>query len=239
MDQERTGQLIKNLRIKNGLTQKQLADKYHVTYQAVSKWENGKNMPDISLLKQMSQDFEIPIEYFLEGKINKRRIEKKEKYICGLLVLVGLLFIFFVWYSREKDEFQFKTLSSSCDNFMISGNITYNSRLSAIYITNIQYCGGDDAEVYKKIECILYEEDGNVERKISSYESDNGKERKLEDFLKEITFAVNYLDNHCPEYKNDTLYLAIHATNVNDQVIQFKIPLKLDDRCKKADATQS
>ena len=35
-----------DLRKKNNLTQKQLADKYNVTYQAVSKWENGKNMPD-------------------------------------------------------------------------------------------------------------------------------------------------------------------------------------------------
>lgn len=45
MDQEKIGKLIKEIRQKNNLTQKQFADKYGITYQAVSKWENGKNMP--------------------------------------------------------------------------------------------------------------------------------------------------------------------------------------------------
>ena len=43
MNQEKIGTFIKNLRKKNNLTQQALADKYNVTYQAVSKWENGKN----------------------------------------------------------------------------------------------------------------------------------------------------------------------------------------------------
>ena len=42
MNPERIGQMIKEIRKKNHLTQKQFADKYGVTYQAVSKWENGK-----------------------------------------------------------------------------------------------------------------------------------------------------------------------------------------------------
>lgn len=41
MNQEKFGKLIKDIRKKNNLTQKQLAAKYNVTYQAVSKWENG------------------------------------------------------------------------------------------------------------------------------------------------------------------------------------------------------
>ena len=53
MDQKRIGNLIKELRKKNNLTQEKFAEKYGVTYQAVSKWENGKNIPDISLLKQI------------------------------------------------------------------------------------------------------------------------------------------------------------------------------------------
>ncbi len=57
MDQEKISKFIKKLRKENNLTQKQLADKYEVTYQAVSKWENGINLPDVILLKQMSKDF--------------------------------------------------------------------------------------------------------------------------------------------------------------------------------------
>lgn len=47
MDQEKFGKFIKQIRKDHNLTQKQLAEKYNVTYQAVSKWETGKNMPDI------------------------------------------------------------------------------------------------------------------------------------------------------------------------------------------------
>ena len=62
MNQEKIGEFIKKLRQDNNLTQKDLANKYNVTYQAVSKWERGLNIPDISLLKQMSEDFNVSIE---------------------------------------------------------------------------------------------------------------------------------------------------------------------------------
>ena len=55
MDQEKIGNIIKELRKKNNLTQQNLADQLGVTYQAVSKWENGKNIPDIAILKEISK----------------------------------------------------------------------------------------------------------------------------------------------------------------------------------------
>ena len=68
MDSEKIGKLIKDIRNKNNLTQKEFADKYSVTYQAVSKWENGKNLPDISLLHQICHDFNINLDY-LDAKL--------------------------------------------------------------------------------------------------------------------------------------------------------------------------
>ena len=65
MDQEKFGNFIKTIRKNNNLTQKEFADKYGVTYQAVSKWERGLNMPDTALIKQMSKDFNISIEELL------------------------------------------------------------------------------------------------------------------------------------------------------------------------------
>ena len=57
MNQEKLSNIIKEIRKKNNLTQKQLAEKLNVTYQAVSKWENGKNFPDIAILKKISEEF--------------------------------------------------------------------------------------------------------------------------------------------------------------------------------------
>ena len=44
MNQDKIGNFIKSIRLEHNLTQKELADKLGVTYQAVSKWENGKNL---------------------------------------------------------------------------------------------------------------------------------------------------------------------------------------------------
>ena len=77
MDQKRIGNLIKELRKKNNLTQEKFAEKYGVTYQAVSKWENGKNIPDISLLKQICDDYDININDLLEGKNSENNQSKK------------------------------------------------------------------------------------------------------------------------------------------------------------------
>ena len=51
MNQENIGKYIKKLRKENNLSQEKLADKLGVTYQAVSKWERGLNLPDMTTLK--------------------------------------------------------------------------------------------------------------------------------------------------------------------------------------------
>ena len=95
MEQEKFGEFIKTLRKKHNLTQKQLADKYNVTYQAVSKWENGLNMPDMALIKQISKDFNISIDELLDGKYNNKRNLKKRYIVIGGLIFIFLLFICF------------------------------------------------------------------------------------------------------------------------------------------------
>ena len=72
MNQEKIGQFIKDIRLKQNLSQKNFAEKYNVTYQAVSKWENGKNLPDYSLIKQISKDFNVSIDEFYNGKYNNK-----------------------------------------------------------------------------------------------------------------------------------------------------------------------
>ena len=46
MDQIKIGKYIQKLRKEKELTQKQLADKFGITFQAVSKWESGETLPD-------------------------------------------------------------------------------------------------------------------------------------------------------------------------------------------------
>ena len=68
MDNIKTGNLIKELRIEKELTQKELAEKLSVSTSAVSKWENGKGFPDISILEPLSAELGISIAELIKGE---------------------------------------------------------------------------------------------------------------------------------------------------------------------------
>ena len=58
----KVGENIRALRQRKGLTQEQVAQQLGVTYQAVSKWENGTNTPDIALLPEIAAFFGVTID---------------------------------------------------------------------------------------------------------------------------------------------------------------------------------
>lgn len=227
MDQDKVGQFIKELRKKNNLTQAEFGEKYGVTYQAVSKWENGKNMPDVTLLKQISQDFNVNIEDILEGKTGKKKKNKIFFILIGGFLIIFIVLI--IWLFVHDDDFEFKTLSASCDHFNISGSMAYNNNKSSIYISNINYCGGDDDTVYENIECSLYENSNDTITKISSCDNANKKNVNLEDFLQSVQFNINNYAGSGKYNSNNSLYLEIEATDKAGKVTSYKIPLSLDD----------
>ena len=65
------GQKLKKLRTDKGLTQKDLADQLHVTFQTVSKWESDINEPDFSTLKELSKILDCSIEYLFSDESEK------------------------------------------------------------------------------------------------------------------------------------------------------------------------
>ena len=75
MNQKTIGKFISDLRKEKGLTQQELADTLNVTDRAVSHWENGRRLPDISLLKELSKIFNVTIDEIISGK----RLTKEEQ----------------------------------------------------------------------------------------------------------------------------------------------------------------
>lgn len=229
MNQEKIGSLIKKIRKENNLTQQDFAKKYGVTYQAVSKWENGKNIPDIALLKEICSDYNIDINELLD---NNYTVKKKN---IPLLILIGILAITFITIfllvTNKNESFHFKTLSSSCNNFTIKGTLAYNNNQSSIYISNIDYCGGDDKIKYKKIECILYEKEKNNVTKLIKKNTSKEDNITIEEYLKDFSFKINNYDRLCKTYSKNSLYLTIKATDNNDKVTTYDIPLTINDDC--------
>ena len=101
------GEQIKNIRQKERLTQEQFAMKLNVSRQAVSNWENNKNLPDIGMLILMSDVFHISLDYLVKGdkemnnmteKVIKDGSEtRRAKYnmVCSIigggLILIGII----------------------------------------------------------------------------------------------------------------------------------------------------
>lgn len=227
MDQEKIGKFIRDIRKKENLSQQKFAFKYGVTYQAVSKWENGRNIPDIAILKQMCEEYEMNLDDFLETKISK----KKPKIWIGLgVAFLFLLIAFFLFYPKQN-HFEFKTLSSNCNNFKLYGSMAYNDIKSSIYISNITYCGGEDQQKYKTIECTLYETDGQIKKEIMKYLSEK-ENLTLEEFLETVNFNVDNYEKSCKFYQENSFYLEIKAINQNEKETTYEIPLQLKDNCK-------
>ena len=228
MDQEKIGNLLKKIRKENNLTQEKFAEKLGVTPQAVSKWETGKNIPDISILKEIKKLYNIDLDSILDGENNKKKNRINYIIISCLIVLIIVLLIL-VFMPKKKDDFAFKQIGTTCDNFNINGTVAYNENKTAIHISNIEYCGELNNEIYSKIECDLYESYGNTQTKINSCgEKEN---IKLEDFLKGIDISVEHYSTTCRMFKDSNMYLSISATSKNDIVTTYNIPIELDENC--------
>lgn len=87
MDTYITGAVIKRLREAKGLTQSELAEKIGVSSKAVSKWETGKGLPDISLIEPLSTALSVSVMELMSGDtvINKNissNILRSQFYVC-------------------------------------------------------------------------------------------------------------------------------------------------------------
>ncbi len=109
MDQEKIGSFIANCRKKKNLKQMELAEKLNITDRAISKWENGKSMPDSSIMLELCNLLGISVNELLSGeeikmddyekqaeenllKLKKEK-EESDKVLLNLEIWVGLVSI--------------------------------------------------------------------------------------------------------------------------------------------------
>ena len=107
MDQIKIGKFIAECRKKNNLTQMQLAEKLNITDRAISKWENGKAMPDSSIMLDLCNELKISVNELLSGEMiemnnynekaeqnlleMKRQKEETDKRLLAMEIVLGLL----------------------------------------------------------------------------------------------------------------------------------------------------
>ena len=109
MDQIKIGKFIGECRKKNNLTQMQLAEKLNITDRAISKWENGKSMPDSSIMLDLCKELKISVNELLSGEMIEmknydesveknlldmvKQKEEDDKKLLRIEILMGILSI--------------------------------------------------------------------------------------------------------------------------------------------------
>ena len=112
MDQIKIGKFIAECRKKNNLTQMQLAEKLNITDRAISKWENGKSLPDSSIMIDLCTELKISVNELLSGEvIDMKEYDKKSEEL--LLELA------------KQDEIKNKKLMTSMWTILITSAIFY------------------------------------------------------------------------------------------------------------------
>ncbi len=79
MNQQKTGEFLKSLRKEKGVTQEQLAEVFGVSSRTVSRWENGVNMPDLSMLAEIADYYNVDIREIIDGERKSENMDKEIK----------------------------------------------------------------------------------------------------------------------------------------------------------------
>ena len=82
MDQIKIGAFLKLLRKEKNLTQEQLAEQLGVSNRTVSRWENGNNMPDISLLSEIAEFYDVSIPELIYGERKSENMREEAKEVA-------------------------------------------------------------------------------------------------------------------------------------------------------------
>lgn len=82
MDQVKIGNFLKKLRKEKGITQEQLAEILNVSGRTVSRWETGNNMPDISILVDIADYYDISIPEIISGERKSEMMNEEERKIA-------------------------------------------------------------------------------------------------------------------------------------------------------------
>ena len=129
MNQQKIGEFLKHLRKEKNLTQEQLAEHFNISSRTVSRWETGRNMPDLEILIELSDFYDADIREIIDGerKSGNDDIEQKESFTK------------MADYSRYREKIMLKKLAV----IITVGIFAWGASLSfALYFMNSARGGG-------------------------------------------------------------------------------------------------
>lgn len=228
MDCKKIGEYIQLKRKAIGLTQQDLGDKLGVTSKAVSKWECGVALPDVSLFKDISSALNIEIEELLNGEDNKKiPVDKKKNIIVICLsILVVLLLIpsiyFGVYFYNNYNKVYVYDLESSSTEFEVDGNLFVIGDKKYLAINNIKYNLDKDIS-FSNVEYEIHYLGSTIyQRNDLNVISNNSL--SFEKYLNDLMFFVEINDDDGIQ-TNDSLVVNIRFVDENEELRNYEINL--------------
>ena len=232
MNQEKIGKFIRKCRKEKNITQQDLANKLNVTDKAISKWENGRCLMDISLLKPLSECLGVSIVELINGeKIEENEISKKSTEIVEktlkyadkkikksrvkiiLLTCIILMFVYAVVFCSYKGVLlHLHNVSNDRFEKVVSGlDIKNTLNIYKRTIDSDRYLVLDDIKIRNDFSDFEVEKAGDGEFVSTTYRSkdDDGKT------IAAITIGSFY--NHIDVFESDEVFIMSgNDSNIRD-----------------------
>lgn len=250
MDQNKIGKFIERARKARHLTQQQLADILGVSNTAISKWENGNNLPDISMLEPLSIALKIDMLDLLTAQnsthtqVSKKCVKQRRNRITRVIITIIIAIIlllttnFLTYYNCNKttqkilsEQIQVYKISSNNIDYVVEGYIIFNNKENLVYIEKIAFQGLENPNIdYSKIKEVnyylelngykIFKQTSNIEEKVNS----------LPKVLKQFK-GNSYTDGNNSVLKSDNkekAKLIIQMTDKKGDKSEISVPVILD-----------
>lgn len=222
MDLVKIGKIISEARKNKGMTQRELANKLHISDKAISKWERGIGCPDISFLIPLSQILDISLYELLSGEKEeveetlknaihysnkelqrkKKEIKKKSFTLTFFIIIIGIIFGYklvnlIIYNTPMVDEKDYKLLM---DGYQVKDTIEVNTRklkedeyvMYAGVKFKNMFDGYEKSELDGTLWYILNDENNNEQSFIGVVESDTYLKKVLS-FMEQLNEIDSFL----------------------------------------------
>ncbi len=195
MDNRIIGKFIKKKRKEIGLTQIELGDKLGVSDKAISKWETGNSLPDIGILKSLSDILGISTSELLNGREDNNKDNKIVIIIVICLIVISIILVIIINMNKNKE--------------IMNGSKSYDCTLTEIY--NIDNINLSNDENYLYVSLKKFQTEGVYTIKLPKSISDDLEKGKNYEFVFEID--KEYLKDNPDVIFNNSKIINVNETN--------------------------
>lgn len=259
MNQEKIGKFISQKRKEVNLTQEDLAEKLNISKNAVSKWERGLNLPNVSIMQELCEILNITIIELLNGeettkeegyleyiKYHDKKQKQKITIIFIILITLFILGFLFLFYLSNYNKVKGYNLSGNGQNFdytegfLLTSNIKYIYSFGRINIKNDQIKPIDIKNMELKVNDQIIVSGNNLQSKtiIEDFGYNEIFTKETINNLDKWTLTITYQLNNKTQTETINLQNELIIQN-NKLYYQKENPITLDNQTKKTTTTKS